>query len=45
MDMDNLKWTKYGEGNDWVIDLWVWVGEGAGIPKACPVAIWRGLSI
>ena len=33
MDMDNLKWTKYGEGNDWVIDLWVWVGEGAVSPK------------
>ena len=38
MGMDKLKRASYGEGIDWIINSWVWVGEGAGISKAWPTA-------
>lgn len=33
MDMGNSKWAGYGEGNNWLIILGVWVEEDVGIPK------------
>jgi hypothetical protein len=45
MGMGNKKWAGYEEGNNWVINLWMWVREEAGIPKVCPTASWPGKAV